>query len=87
MHSLFHVSYLGPHVEPAQLSPPTLLPLYDKLADGYEVEDILDSIFSRLGIEYPIKWVSYPILESMWEPAAHLVNAIYIHNYFLASWG
>ena len=75
MHLVFHVSYLWPHLGPTPPLPPAPLPLDDVAAREYEVEDILDSSLGHSRPEYLFKWLGYPVLESMWEPASHLANA------------
>ena len=76
IHPVFHVSYLRPHIGPLPPCPPPPLPLDDEAAGEFEVEDILDSRLGRSGTEYLVKWLGYPVFEAMWEPAAHLANAL-----------
>ena len=71
---VFHVSYLPPNLDPA---PPLLsvpLPLDGIAASEYEVKDILDSQIDHSGPKYLVKWLGYPVYESVWEPASHFAN-------------
>ena len=66
MHPEFHVSYLQPHLGPVLLLPKAPL-LYDDAVIGeYKAKDILDSNIDHSGPKYFVKWLSYPIFESMW---------------------
>ena len=61
IHSIFHVSYIRPHVGAVPTRLPSPLPLYDDAAGEFEVEDILDSRLGRYGTEYLVKWLGYPV--------------------------
>ena len=74
VHPVFHVSYLRPHWGPAPSLPPAPLPLDDLAAGEYEVENILDSCLGHSRPVYLVKWLGYPVFESMWEPASYLAH-------------
>ena len=76
MQPVFHISYFRPHLGPAPPLPPAPLPLDNVVAVEYEVEDILGSHLGHSRPEYLVKWLGYPVFESMWEPASHLANAL-----------
>ena len=73
MHPEFHATYLQPHLGPALCLPPA--PLDDVAAGEYKVKDILDLCMSCFGPEYLVKWLGYPVLESLWELVSHQANA------------
>ena len=62
---------MGP-TPPLSLAP---LPLDDATTGEYEVKDILDSYLGHFNPDYVVKWLGYPVFESMWDPASHLANA------------
>ena len=72
---MFHISYLWPHLRPTPPSPPAPLPLDDVATGEYEVDAILYSFIGHFSPDYLVKWLGYPVFESMWEPASHLANA------------
>ena len=55
MHSVFHVSYLWPHLEPAPPLPPAPLLLKNAPAGKHEVGDILDSLKGYSRPQFNIK--------------------------------
>ena len=84
VHPVLYVSYLWPHMGPAPPLPPAPLLLDDVAAGEYKAENILDLHMGYFGPEYHIKWLGYPVFESMWELASHLANAPDILHWFLS---
>jgi hypothetical protein len=70
IHPVFHVSLLEP--APAGAQPETDQEIDEE--PEYEVEKILQQRTGQQGLEYLVKWKSYPPSENSWEPAIHLEN-------------
>ena len=60
--------------------PPAPFPLDNTASGEYEVNDILDSCLGHFVPEYLMKWLGYPVFETMLELASHLANVPDILN-------
>ena len=66
VHPVFHVSYLRPCWAHSHLYLHHLYLWMIVAAGEYEVEDILNSRIGHSRPEYIVKWLGYPVFESMW---------------------
>jgi len=84
VHPVFHVSLLEPHkpstITGRSLPPPP--PVVINAEKEFEVEEVLDSKFTRNRLFYLVKWKGYPVSENSWEPAVNLKNAPELVNSF-----
>ena len=77
IHPVFHVSLLEPYKAspiPDRTQPPPPPVIVDSDRE-FEVEQILDSKFTRNHLYYLVKWKGYSISDNSWEPAQFLKNA------------
>jgi hypothetical protein len=78
IHPVFHISKLkrfhrreGEPNADEQMPPPIIVDDHEE----WEVEEILAKRKTKKGIEYLIKWASYPEEASSWQPIRNVVNA------------
>jgi hypothetical protein len=82
IHNVFHVNLLKLYRDPelgGRFPGRRPQPIPPQVTQGgeleYEVEAILHKKFTTAGVEYLVKWLSYPDSENSWEPLEHLANA------------